>query len=515
MSDSIDDLFARYGGAYRTLLTVAAMSASFTMVTSGTIVNVAVPDVMGAFGIGLDRAQLVASAFNVALVTSQLLNVWVVRIFGQRGGFLAMSVVFVAGSVIAALSADFEWLVFGRVLQGVAAGVVQPLIMVTMFQAYPPERRGFAMALYSMGVFMAVAMGPIFGGFAIELFHWRYIFWITIPIIAVSAVMGWLFMPSTREDEKEPFDWLGYVLLLVAVYCVLTGLTDGNRSGWDSTRILVLFIVGMSCAVGFVISQLRDGPTLMDLSLFSYRQYAVVALIAFVFGVGNFGSGYGVPVFVQLIQGASPLDAAIIMLPSSLLIVATLPFTGWLSDNIRPHIGIIIGLALFTVGTIPMGFADTNTPFVAVMFFFIVSRLGMSFTSPFIMNTALGAIPREKLNAGGGTINFCRQLGGSLGLAAWVAFVDTRTSMHSEAFTATQSPHNSTTREMLEDVGRMLEQSGLPDEFRASTALHYLGQVIHAQASTRAFQDGFLILVVSFVAAMIPAYMLRKIRSKD
>jgi len=168
----------------------------------------------------------------------------------------------------------------------------------------------------------------------------------------------------------------------------------------------------------------------------------------------------------------------------------------------------MIGLALFTIGTIPMGYADVNTPFVAVMTYFIISRLGMSFTSPFLMNTALGAIPRDKLNAGGGTINFCRQLGGSLGLAGWVAFVQTRTTMHSEAFTATQSAANSTTQEMLERLGRILSQADLPEDLRTASALRYLGEVIQAQASTRGFQDGFLILVVSFLAALIPAYFL-------
>lgn len=514
MSESIDDLFARFGPSYRILLTAAAITASFTMVMSGTIVNVAVPDVMGAFGIGLDRAQLVASAFNVALVTSQLLNTWVVSTFGQRGGFLLMSVLFVVGSLAAALGGNFDIIVIGRVLQGAAAGVVQPLIMVTMFQVYPPERRGFAMAIYSMGVFMAVAVGPVVGGFAIELLHWRYIFWAPIPVIVVAAVMGWFFMPSERSEERAPFDWVGYALLLVSVYCILTALTDGNRNGWTSTYILMLFLIGVTTGVGLVMSQFRDGPTLIDLSLFKYRQYALVAVIAFVFGVGNFGSGYGVPVFVQLVQGASPLTAAFIMLPSSLLLVATLPFTGWLSDNVRPHIGIMIGLALFTVGTIPMGFADVNTPFVAVMTFFVISRLGMSFTSPFIMNTALGAIPREKLNAGGGTINFCRQLGGSLGLAGWVAYVQNRTTTHSEAFTATQSPENATTQEMLGGISQLLIEAGVPEALRTQTALRYLGDVIQAQASTRGFQDGFLILVISFVAAMVPAYFLRRTRKR-
>jgi len=511
-TESIDDLFARYGQSYRVLVMIAGMAASFTMVVSGSIVNVAVPAVMGAFGVGLDQAQLMTSAFNIAMVTSQLLNAWVVSAFGQRGGFLLLSLVFVVGSVIGGISQDFDMIIFGRVLQGVAAGVIQPLVMVVAFQVFPAERRGYAMAIYSMGVFMAVAVGPIIGGIAIDLFHWRYIFWAPLPVIGLGALMGWIFMPSVPSKDRAAFDWQGYLLLLVSVYCLITGLTEGNREGWTSGYIMTLFGLGILAGIALIWSQLLDRPTLMDLSLFSHKQFAMTALIAFVFGVGNFGTGYGVPVFVQLVQGLTPLDAALVMLPSALLVVAALPLTGRLADTIPPHIGILIGLMLFALGTVPMSGADVNMPFVMVMIYFIISRFGMSFTNPFIMNTALKTLPPDKLSAGGGTINFCRQFGGSLGLTAWVAFVQHRTQYHGEALTATQSSANQTTQELIAGVQRLFAESGVSADLHNAGALHYLGEVIHAQAMTLGFQDGFLLLVFFFLCAMIPAYLLGRLR---
>ncbi len=493
---------------------VAGMAASFTMVVSGTIVNVAVPDVMGAFGVGLDQAQLMTSAFNIAMVTSQLLSAWLVSAFGQRVGFLLMSLVFTVGSVIGGLSQDFDMIVVGRVLQGVAAGVIQPLVMVIAFQVFPAERRGYAMAIYSMGVFMAVAVGPIIGGVAIDLFHWRYIFWAPLPVILVASVMAVVFVPSVRTRDAGRFDWVGYLLLLVVVYCFITGLTEGNREGWTSTYILGLFGIGFVSGFILILTQLQDRPTLIDLSLFNHKQFAITALIAFVFGIGNFGTGYGVPVFGQLVQGMTPLDAALVMFPSAILVVIALPLTGKLADNIPPHIGIMIGLMLFAIGTVPMYGADVNTPFVLIMTYFIISRFGMSFTNPFIMNTALQSLPQDKISAGGGMINFCRQFGGSMGLTAWVAFVQNRTQFHSEALTATQSASNTTTQEMLKGIGQIFTEAGLPEDLHGPGALHYLGQVIQAQASTFGFQDGFLLLVSFFICAMIPAYFLGRMRKQ-
>ena len=159
-----------------------------------------------------------------------------------------------------------------------------------------------------------------------------------------------------------------------------------------------------------------------------------------------------------------------------------------------------------------MAGADVNTSFFLIGFYFVVSRMGMSFTNPFIMSTALRTLPPDQLSAGGGMVNFCRQFGGSMGLTAWVAFVQYRTQHHGDALTATQSSDNSTTRELMESVGRVLSEEGLPLEIQSSGALHFLGEVIHAQASTFGFQDGFRLLVVFFLCAMIPAYLLGRIK---
>ena len=507
-TESVDELFARYGPTYRLLATMTGMTASFVMVVSGGIATVAVPDVMGAFGIGLDQAQLMATAFNLAMTTSQLLNAWVIAVFGQRIGFSATLIIFTIGSLICGFAPDFSMIVFGRTLQGFAAGVIQPLVMVTIFQVFPSDRRGWAMGLYGVGLSLAVAVGPAFGGIAIDAFDWRYIFFVPLPLVLVAFFMGIVFMPSYRGSREQPFDWTGYVLILITLYCVMTGLTDGQRDGWVSIRIVGLFVIAFLCGTAFLQSQLRQAETLVDLSLFRNRQYTKIIIITLIFGIGNFGTGYAVPLFGQLVQGMTPLAAGLVIMPAALMVAMALPFTGRLADTISPRIGIMIGLALFASGTAFMIDADVNTPYLSVMFYYMVSRFGMSFTMPFMMSTALRSLPPEQLNSGAGMMNFCRQLGGSLGTNAWVVFVQMRTQFHSEAFTATQDSANTASRELLDSVGQILRESGVPETVSEPGALLYLGQIVEAQATTLGFQDGFLMFVIVFVLAMIPAWML-------
>jgi DHA2 family multidrug resistance protein len=205
-TESVDNLFDRFGPSYQLFVTVTGMAASFVMVVSGGIVNVAVPDVMGTFGIGLDQAQLMATAFNVAMTTSQLLNAWVIAVFGQRIGFSATLIIFTIGSLICGFADDYSFVVLGRTMQGFSAGVIQPLVMVTIFQVFPSDRRGAAMGLYGMALSLAVAIGPAFGGIAIEALNWRAIFFVPLPLVFIAFGAGFVFMPSYRDAKEQPFN---------------------------------------------------------------------------------------------------------------------------------------------------------------------------------------------------------------------------------------------------------------------------------------------------------------------
>jgi MFS family permease len=204
----------------------------------------------------------------------------------------------------------------------------------------------------------------------------------------------------------------------------------------------------------------------------------------------------------------TPLAAGLVLLPSGIVVVATLPFMGRLADTVRPHYAIMIGLILFALGTAPMGDADVNTPYLHIVIFGIIARLGVGFTQPFIVTTALKTLPPERLNTGAGTMNFIRQLGGALGINVWVVFFQMRTQYHSESLVATQSSDNAVSRELLSGIVKLLDQAGLPEAVREPGALHFLGEVVHAQATTLGFQDGFWVLVAVYVLGLIPAWML-------
>ena len=511
MSESVDDLFARYGHRYRALVTITGMTASFTMVLMGTTVNVAVPNVMGGFGVGQDMAQFMATAFMVTMTARQLLNAWFIGKFGARTTFTIVLLIFTVGALVSATAPSLELIIGGRVLQGFAAGVVQPLVMVTIIRVFPSDRRGTATSVYAIGLMLAIGLGPVVGGITIDAVGWRNIFYVPLPLVAFSLIAGSFFMPSQPDESRRtPFDFLGYGLLCVALFCLMWGIANGQRHGWGSDEIVGYLSVGGLGALAFVYSQMRPNAGLLDMSIITNYKFFAAALVAIVYGVGNFSTTYAVPVFGQLVQGLTPTVAGMLMLPASIGALFALPLTGWLSDNVRTEYLIFTGLALFALGVGLLADADVNTSFLYIAGVATLARLGMAFVTPGLMSAALGAVPEHKLNAASGQINFLRQLGGAFGINVVVALMERRGEFHADALTATQVASNSGTTEYVQRASDALFGSGHHEALTDLLALEHLSRMVKSQANTMAFQDGFMMIAMVFIFAMLPAWIMSR-----
>src|SRR5215471_1316483 len=295
-------LSERYGPSYRWLVTITGMIGVVSMVLAMTTVNVAVPDVMGAFGIGQDKAQWMSSAYAAAMTAGMLMNAWITGVLGERRTFVGALVFFSAGALLGGAAPTEDVLIIFRTVQGFAAGIAQPLVMAIIFSVFPPERRGMAMGVFGLGVVFAPAIGPTLGGMMIEYFSWRYVFYISLPFCALAAVLGLLFMP-TRPLPKEipPFDWIGFALLCAALLGLMTGIADGQREGWASDTIVFRLVGGGLATVAFIFWELHTPRALIDIRIFANVEFSAAALIAFIFGAGMMGSTYVIPVFVQTI----------------------------------------------------------------------------------------------------------------------------------------------------------------------------------------------------------------------
>ncbi|MEC8199454.1 MAG: MFS transporter, partial [Pseudomonadota bacterium] len=295
-NESIDDLFARYGPAYKWFATITSVIGGMTVILASSTVNVAFPDIMGAFGIGRDQAQLLSTGYFGAMTGGMLLSAWVIQNFGQRAAFIGALLLFLFGSAMSGLATNTTLLSSGRVFQGTAAGVVQPLAMAVTFSVWPARSKGMSMGLFSMGMVLAPIMGPTLGGLALEYFNWHYVFLLQIPTAGIALVMGILFMPSKELPKKLPkFDFIGLLLMWTALASLLLSFSFGQRLGWVSDIIIIGFISGVVTSVAFVWRQIYGPHPLVNMKLFLVPRFSAAAVISFFAGCAFLSSTFMIP----------------------------------------------------------------------------------------------------------------------------------------------------------------------------------------------------------------------------
>ena len=513
MSRSSEALFVRYGSLYRGLIIFTGLVAFFTTVFSSTMVNVAIPHVMGAFGVGQDKAQYLSTAFIATTVTSLLLNNWFIAKVGQRMAFTLAMLLFCLGSFICGFGPTLDTIILGRVIQGFSAGIIQPMIMVMLFQVFPPERRGTAMGLFSMGVVFALGLGPAIGGITIDELNWRYIFFVPIPAAILALALGVLFVPDRPSTGPAgPFDFVGYALMCIAVFCLMTIIGNGQRDGWTSNEILSLVALMGVCFVWFVLSQRRESGNLLDLDLFQNSRFSTAVTVSFLFGFGSFATVYIFSVFGQIVQGYSATIAGSLLLPGSIAAAFILPITGRLADRFPAHVVIIVGMMIFVISVMCIADADIDTGFWSMALYLFIGRIGVALVSPSLNSATLAALRPDQVHRGAGVVNLFLMLGGSCGINSLVVVLERRIEFHSDAFTSTQTSANIATRELLGSVHGLLNEGGIPSGVRDTVALDYLSEVVNAQANTLGFQDGFIAVGLVSMLSIIPVWLLRRNR---
>ncbi len=514
--ETTDDLFARFGPRYRWLATITVMLGAVSAMLTTTSVNVALPDIMGAFGIGQDRVQWLSTGALAAMTVGMLVNAWLIHSFGQRKTFVGAMSVFVGALALAGLSPNDSVLIFCRIVQGAVAGMLQPFAMYTIFRVFPSNQRGMAMGFFGLSVLLGPALGPTLGGVMIDQFNWRYIFYVAAPVCIAAILLGSVFMPQREETgSRMRFDWAGFLLMTVSLACLLTALSNGQREGWQSGFVLGLFAIAVIGGVAFLLWELHTTEPLVNLKVFASMPFAAAAAVACIFGVGLFGSTYLVPLYVQTVQHFTPLAAGLLLMPAGILMGIAMPIAGYLSDRIPARNMIFVGLLCFSVSSFWLAQVDANMAFWSIAWAVVISRIGLAIIKPSLNVAALRALTPALLSQGAGMINFARQLGGAFGVNLLSVTLDRRTFFHSDTLTATQTPGNSATAELLRHIQGLLAQAGVPEDMQMAGALNYLGRVIHAQAYTLGFRDSFLMIAVIFTLALIPAWVMGRAKLRQ
>lgn len=512
---SIRSKFARFGAVYRWLLLGTLLCGSLSTMLAATTINVALPAIIGAFGLGQDQAQWMSTAFLAASTIAMLANAWAMTAFGPQRTYIFGMLVFIVGSVIGTISPSLEALIVSRALQGVAAGLLQPMSMFLIFQAFPDQQRGTAIGIFSIGVVLAPAFGPALGGVAVDWLSWRYVFIATVPLAVVALFAASLLMPERDQDKgatRPPFDWIGLSLVSISVVGLLSAFAGGDRDGWGSDITLIKFTLASLAAIGFIFWEFRHPFPALNPNVFRIKQFSTAGIVIAFTGMAIYGSTYLIPLFVQMIQGYSPTASGIMMIPAGLAMVVGFPIAGRLTDRTDARYLLAFGIACFGGAAYLMAGIAASTPYWVLVAWLVLSRIGISFCMPPANTTAIRAAPPHLLASAAGAASFLMQVGGAFGVNLLAILLQRRLIFHGEHLASGMTEANSEMLHQHRVLFGHFHANGMPQLPAFNNAFEPIAAQLTQEASVLAFRDCFLAVACGFAVVFLVLFLMPRPR---
>ncbi|GAC1666144.1 MAG: DHA2 family efflux MFS transporter permease subunit [Steroidobacteraceae bacterium] len=469
-------------------LTAAIATASFMEILDMTIVNVSVPAISGSLGVSTSEGTWAISSYMLAAAIMQPLTGWIGRRFGEVRTFVTSILLFMCFSALCGLATSLPMLVGARLIQGLVSGPMMSVAQAILLRNYPIERRGMAIALWSMVIIIAPIFGPIIGGWITDNLSWPWLFYINLPVGAFSAAASWSIL-RRRESKKVklPIDAVGLALLVIGVGSLQFMLDNGNEKDWFGSPVIVLAGLVALVSVSFLIPwELTDKHPVVDLQLFARRNFRVGTAVI---GVAYFAlSGVNVifPLWLQTTVGYTATWAGLAVAPVGLLALVAAPIVGRNMNRLNLRLAASFAFCVFAFAIFWAATLNGTASFTQFATPRFLQGLGIAFFFLPLNQIMLSGIPPSELASASGLSNFVRTMSGSIATAMTVFMWNRRTDYHHAVLVEhVRNSGSAWTHLQAQLAGQGIEGPG---------ALQYIDQVITQQAMTLGVNDVFHIL---------------------
>ena len=485
------------GGALA-MLTLVLSLATFMLVLDSTIANVAIPTIAGDLGASSSQGTWVITSFGVANAISIPITGWLAKRFGEVRLFLIATLLFVLASWLCGIANSLEMLIVFRVLQGAVAGPIIPLSQSLLLNNYPPEKRGMALAFWSMTIVVAPICGPILGGWISDNIHWGWIFFINVPIGLAVVLISWKVLEG-RESRisHQPVNTVGLILLALGVGALQLMLDQGRELDWfNSTEIVVLTIIAAVGLIALIIWELTDDNPVVDVSLFKSRNFTVGCVSTSLAFLVYSGTVVLIPLLLQQVYNYTATWAGLAAAPVGLLPIILAPIIGKFGNKIDMRILITVSFMVYALTFYwravtfepEMTFMDVALPQ------FVQGLAVACFFMP-LTTITLSGLPPEKMASASSLFNFLRTLAGSIGTSLTTFIWYNREAVHHTQLTEAINPYNPISQQFFQTMGSF----GLSEEQTAS----YLARQITAQGFIIGANEIFLVSAITFISLVV------------
>jgi DHA2 family multidrug resistance protein len=501
---------------YKYLIAIAVTLAAVLELIDTSIVNVAIPHMMGNLGATLDEISWVSTGYIIANVIVIPLSSWLSGYFGRKRYLTGSILLFVVASFMCGAATSLGGLILWRVVQGLGGGALLSTAQSTLFESFPPKEVGIGQAMFGVGVMVGPTIGPTLGGYIVDNFAWPWIFYINVPLGIFAAFMVWTYVKDSEHQERAlTIDGTGILLLALCVGSLQWMLERGERYDWfDSRFVTVLGVTTVTSLVLLIWRELTIDEPVINLRVLLNRQLAAGVGIGAFLGFALYGSVFVLPVFLQSLHGWTANQTGMVILPGAIASAVTMAVVGRNASRLDARVTVPIGASLFLFSMWRLSLLSFDAGAQDLFWPLIARGVGLGLIFVPLTGATMAELQPSQLAQGTGMFNLTRQLGGSLGIAISATLLSRFTAQSRALLAEHIVIGDPMTLARLDGITRVLVAKGMNALSAKQQALMILDRQLQGQASVLAFSKLYLLSGIALMASLPLLLLFRSGKSR-
>ncbi|WP_028784556.1 MDR family MFS transporter [Thalassobacillus devorans] len=409
------------------LVVVSVLFGTFTVILNNSMLNPTLPRFMEIFDASAVDVGWMLTIFMVSMGMTMPLTGYFGDRFGKKKVYLTGLSIFIIGSISGSLSPSLGMIILSRAIQGMAGGLMMPIAMALIFNAFPRNERGLAVGIYGISVMVAPAIGPTIGGVIIQYFAWPWLFLFNIPFGLLGIILSSKYLKPTKTKPDLKFDAVGFVIVTAGIGAILYALGRGRTLELLMSPLnMVLIVGGILALIAFVFYENRQEQPLLNLSVFKVPTYSISILVTSAASIGLFSGIFLLPLLIQNVYGLGAIKTGLLFLPAAAASGLFMSLGGRLLDKKGPKFVVPPGLAIMAAATLGLSFLSLDTPFWWILLLNTIRGMGMGMGNMPATTSGMNAIPEHLVAQGSAMNNILRQISSSLGIVFFSIYYEVR-----------------------------------------------------------------------------------------
>lgn len=477
---------------------------TFMSILDSSIVNIALPKMMAVFGMPLDDAKWILTAYSLTLGAIIPLTGYLQDIFGSKRIYIFALGMFTFGSLLCGFAWSNGTMIAFRVIQALGGGMIMPVGMSIIYQVFPREKIGLALGFWGIAAMAAPAIGPTLGGYIIQAADWRLIFTVNVPIGVVGVVMAGIILKGEEIKPFKSFDIIGFFSCTIAIVSILYVLGEGSAIDWSDIKNPILMTLGCLSLLLFIVNELTHENPLLDLRVLKLFDFTISLIITSVLTLALMGGSYILPVFLQNVRGYTAMQAGIIMLPSALVVGILMPVSGNLFDKVGAKPLVLPGLVILAISSYELANAiNLNSSASYIILITCIRSVGLGLAMMPISTAGMNAVKTELVSRASALNNTVRQIAGALAVTIMSTILQSKTDYNYAKLSEQITVYNKTAVDTISSFTKLYMVQGQPQSTAKISAISQMTKMIMSQATIDAMSYDVMMTVIAVVVTIV------------